>query len=56
MITDIIKSAEQKMQKSFEALKISFGKIRTGRAHTGILDHVTIDYTVHLYQSAKLQM
>lgn len=44
MITDIKKSAEQKMQKSFEALIISFGKIRTGRAHTGILDHVTIDY------------
>ena len=44
MINDIKKSAEQKMQKSFEALKISFGKIRTGRAHTGILDHVTIDY------------
>jgi ribosome recycling factor len=44
MITDIKKSAEQKMQKSFESLEISFGKIRTGRAHTGILDHVTIDY------------
>lgn len=44
MITDIKKSAEQKMQKSLEALKINFGKIRTGRAHTGILDHVTIDY------------
>jgi ribosome recycling factor len=44
MITDIKKSAEQKMQKSFEALIIAFGKIRTGRAHTGILDHVTIDY------------
>lgn len=44
MITDIKKSAEQKMKKSFEALKASFGKIRTGRAHTGILDHVTIDY------------
>jgi len=44
MITDIKKSAEQKMQKTFEALTISFGKIRTGRAHTGILDHVTIDY------------
>ena len=44
MINDIKKSAEQKMQKSFEALIISFGKIRTGRAHTGILDHVTIDY------------
>jgi len=44
MITDIKKSTEQKMQKSFELLIISFGKIRTGRAHTGILDHVTIDY------------
>lgn len=44
MITDIKKTAEQKMHKSFEALKVSFGKIRTGRAHTGILDHVTIDY------------
>jgi ribosome recycling factor len=44
MITDIKKSAAQKMQKSFEALTISFSKIRTGRAHTGILDHVTIDY------------
>ena len=44
MITDIKKSTEQKMQKSFEALIISFGKIRTGRAHTGILDHVVIDY------------
>lgn len=44
MITDIKKTAEQKMQKSFEALKVSFGKIRTGRAHTGILDHVTVDY------------
>ncbi len=44
MINDIKKSTEQKMQKSFEALIIDFGKIRTGRAHTGILDHVTIDY------------
>ena len=44
MINDIKKSAEQKMQKSFVALIIDFGKIRTGRAHTGILDHVTIDY------------
>tara|TARA_Y100001936_G_scaffold253998_1_gene323342 strand:- start:245 stop:802 length:558 start_codon:yes stop_codon:yes gene_type:complete len=44
MITNIRKSAEQKMKKSFEALIVSFGKIRTGRAHTGILDHVTVDY------------
>jgi ribosome recycling factor len=32
------------MQKSLEALKADLGKIRTGRAHTGILDHVQIDY------------
>ena len=44
MIPEIKKSAEQKMQKSLEALKLDLGKIRTGRAHTGLLDHVTMDY------------
>ncbi|MFA7241815.1 MAG: ribosome recycling factor [Sulfuricellaceae bacterium] len=44
MIADIKKSAEQKMQKSLESLKIDLGKVRTGRAHTGILDHVMVDY------------
>jgi ribosome recycling factor len=44
MIAEIKKSAEQKMQKSLEALKLDLGKIRTGRAHTGLLDHVTVDY------------
>lgn len=44
MIIDIKKSAEQKMQKSLESLKTCLGKIRTGRAHTGLLDHVTVDY------------
>ena len=43
-IADIKKNAEQKMHKSLEALKIDLGKVRTGRAHTGILDHVTVDY------------
>lgn len=32
------------MQKSLEALKSDLGKIRTGRAHTGILDHVMVEY------------
>ena len=41
---DIKKNAEQKMQKSLDALKVDLGKIRTGRAHTGILDHVKVDY------------
>ncbi|SOD40856.1 ribosome recycling factor [Nitrosovibrio sp. Nv4] len=44
MIADIKKSAEEKMQKSLEALKLDLGKIRTGRAHTGLLDHITVDY------------
>lgn len=44
MIADVKKSAEQKMQKSLEALKADLAKVRTGRAHTGILDHVMVDY------------
>lgn len=44
MINDVKQSAEQKMQKSLEALKVDLGKVRTGRAHTGILDHVQVDY------------
>ncbi|HLP99302.1 MAG TPA: ribosome recycling factor [Sideroxyarcus sp.] len=44
MIADIKKNVEQKMAKSLEALKVDLGKIRTGRAHTGILDHVMVDY------------
>ncbi|WMJ08235.1 ribosome recycling factor [Nitrosomonas sp. sh817] len=44
MITDVKKSAEQKMQKSLEALKVDLSKVRSGRAHTGLLDHVTVDY------------
>jgi ribosome recycling factor len=43
-IADVRKNAEQKMQKSVEALKVDLGKVRTGRAHTGILDHVMVDY------------
>lgn len=44
MISDVKKTAEQKMSRSLETLKTDFGKVRTGRAHTGILDHVTVDY------------
>lgn len=44
MIADVKKSTEQKMHKSLEALKADLGKVRTGRAHTGILDHVMVDY------------
>jgi ribosome recycling factor len=44
MIADVKKNAEAKMKKSFEALKNDLGKVRTGRAHTGLLDHVMVDY------------
>ncbi len=43
-IADIRKSTEQKMQKSVEALKHDLAKIRTGRAHAGLLDHIQVDY------------
>jgi len=44
MIADVKKTAEQKMHKSLDALKTDLGKVRTGRAHTGILDHISVDY------------
>jgi ribosome recycling factor len=44
MIADVKKSAEQKMLKTIEALKTDLGKVRTGRAHIGLLDHITVDY------------
>jgi len=43
-VADVRKSAEQRMQKSIEALKSDLGKVRTGRAHTGLLDHIQVDY------------
>lgn len=44
MTAQIKSSAEARMQKSIEALKADLGKVRTGRAHTGLLDHITVDY------------
>lgn len=44
MIADVKKATEQKMVKSLESLKADLGKVRTGRAHTGILDHVMVEY------------
>ncbi|WP_447919441.1 ribosome recycling factor [Achromobacter aegrifaciens] len=41
---EIRKSAEARMAKSLDTLKTSLAKIRTGRAHTGILDHVQVEY------------
>ena len=43
-VADAKKIAEQKMQKSIETLKSDLAKVRTGRAHTGLLDHVMVEY------------
>ena len=44
MINDVKRTAEQKMAKSVESLKHDLQKVRTGRAHTGLLDHIHVDY------------
>jgi ribosome recycling factor len=43
-IAEIRKATEQKMHKSVEALKDDLTHVRTGRAHTGLLDHIQVDY------------
>jgi ribosome recycling factor len=43
-IADLKKTTDQKMDKSVQAFKADLAKVRTGRAHTGILDHVMVDY------------
>jgi ribosome recycling factor len=43
-VVDVKKTADQKMHKSIETLKADLQKVRTGRAHTGILDHIQVDY------------
>ena len=43
-VADVKKTAQDKMAKSIDTLKADLAKVRTGRAHTGILDHVTVDY------------
>ena len=44
VIADLKKTTDQKMDKTIQSFKSDLGKVRTGRAHTGILDHVTVDY------------
>jgi ribosome recycling factor len=44
MLNEIKKIADQKMQKSLESLKADLAKVRTGRAHVGLLDHVMVEY------------
>src|SRR4030095_10594512 len=44
MIADVKKTAEQKMKKRVETQKTDLAKMRTGRVHTGLLDHIMVDY------------
>jgi len=43
-VADVRKTTEQKMHKSLDALKADLAKVRTGRAHAGLLDHIMVDY------------
>ncbi|MCA3040595.1 MAG: ribosome recycling factor, partial [Rhodocyclaceae bacterium] len=43
-VADLKKTCEQKMQKSIDSLKNNLAKIRTGRAHAGMLDQIHVDY------------
>ncbi|MGS0740323.1 ribosome recycling factor [Glaciimonas sp. GG7] len=43
-IADVKKNTDLRMQKSLETLRADLAKVRTGRAHTGILDHVQVEY------------
>ena len=43
-LAEVKRNTEQKMHKSLDALKADLGKVRTGRAHAGLLDHISVDY------------
>ena len=43
-IADVKSTTEHKMLKSLDVLKHDLAKVRTGRAHIGLLDHVQVDY------------
>ncbi|MDR3429160.1 MAG: ribosome recycling factor [Silvimonas sp.] len=44
MIAELKKETETRMNKTLETLKTDLMKVRTGRAHTGLLDHIQVDY------------
>jgi ribosome recycling factor len=44
MLQEIKKDADERMKKSVEALRSELKKLRTGRAHTSLLDHITVEY------------
>jgi len=43
-MSEVTENAKERMQKSVDSLKLDLSKIRTGRAHAGILDHLSVDY------------
>jgi ribosome recycling factor len=58
-VADVKKNTELRMQKTLEALKNDLAKVRTGRAHVGILDHVQVDYygnLTHITQVANVTL
>ena len=59
MLAELRKTTEQKMLKSVEAFKHDLSRVRTGRAHTGLLDHIMVDYygaPTQLNQVAKVTL
>ncbi len=59
MINDIKKAAEQRMQKVIEAVKEDMRRLRTGRAHAGLLEHVMVEYygtNVPIKQTANISV
>ncbi|MDH3978467.1 MAG: ribosome recycling factor [Gammaproteobacteria bacterium] len=44
MINDILKDADKRMDKSVAALELALKKMRTGRAHAGLMEHISVDY------------
>jgi len=44
MIDEILKDATGRMERSLDALRDEFRRVRTGRAHTGLLEHITVEY------------
>ncbi len=58
-VADVKKNTDQKMQKSIETLKGNLAKVRTGRAHPGMLDHIQVDYygtPTHITQVANVTL
>lgn len=58
-IAELRKTTDQKMDKTIEAFKTDLAKVRTGRAHSGLLDHVMVDYygsLVPINQVAKVTL